>query len=112
MKSELRVIQKDSFRACEGQTIAFELASNPTTGNMWLPKYDKDALRLTSSRYSASGKSFGGGGKQVFYFKVLTPSPSVIEFVYKNPISNKEIARKSFKLRGRLAGSRCGLAAN
>lgn len=57
------------------RSFSFQLKSNPTTGYRWkIEAYDEGQLKLIHSHYIASQPQLmGGGGREEFVFKRLTP---------------------------------------
>jgi inhibitor of cysteine peptidase len=71
------------------QNFTIALASNPTTGYGWQPKFDNGQISLANKEYRAddtTGKQLvGSGGTEFFYFKALKSGETQIVFTYYRP---------------------------
>ena len=68
----------------KGETLAVELAGNPTTGYEWtIAQLDAAFLRLVDSSYSADSSAIGSGGTFVFRFEALQSGNTTLGLVYR-----------------------------
>ena len=64
------------------------LSSNPTTGYLWMTKFDPNYLQLVNSTYIAYPTRpgiVGSGGIQIFTFKAIKPGNTEITMQYQRP---------------------------
>ncbi len=68
----------------KGETLAVELAGNPTTGYEWtIAQFDAAFLRLVDSSYSADSSAIGSGGTYAFRFEALQAGATTLGLVYR-----------------------------
>ena len=68
----------------KGETLAVELAGNPTTGYEWtIAQLDAAFLRLVDSSYSADSSAIGSGGLYTFRFETLQPGTTPLTLLYR-----------------------------
>ena len=89
----------------KGETLAVELAGNPTTGYEWtIAQLDAAFLRLVDSSYSADSSAIGSGGAYTFRFEALQAGATTLGLVYRRPWETTA-ADPSFTLAVNIQGS-------
>ena len=64
-----------------GDEIVVNLPENPTTGFLWRPDLDTDALQMISDDYEIDQGQRGAPGMHRFLFRVLREGPTALRLV-------------------------------
>lgn len=67
-----------------GDTLAIELAGNPTTGYQWVvAECDTNRLEAAEPEYRPNSDAIGAGGLYTFRFRALSSGPAPLRLAYR-----------------------------
>jgi hypothetical protein len=90
----------DILQAHVDETFTVELPLRGVSGYEWRPVFDEHELRLIKRRRQPRTRSFGGSGKEQFWFHALRPGKIFLRFELVRPYqSTPPVERRGYEVR-------------